>query len=101
MLGVDPEVIRRHGAVSPECAEQMALGVRRLVGSDWALSITGIAGPGGGGPGKPVGLVHLALAGPDGVRHLEQRRGGDRESIRARAAAGALHLLRRALAEGR
>ena len=99
MLDVDPEVIRRHGAVSAECAEQMALGARARLGSDWALAITGIAGPGGGSEGKPVGLVHLALAGPDGVRHAEQRRGGDRESIRARAVAGSLHLLRRGLAE--
>lgn len=99
VLGVDPGVIARHGAVSPECAEQMALGARRLLGSDWALAITGIAGPGGGGDEKPVGLVHLALAGPAGVRHLEQRRGGDRDAIRARAVAGALHLLRRALAD--
>ena len=98
VLGVDPEVIARHGAVSPECAEQMALGARRLLGSDWAVAITGIAGPGGGGDEKPVGLVHLALAGPTGVRHLEQRRGGDRDSIRARAVAGALHLLRQGVA---
>jgi nicotinamide-nucleotide amidase len=94
VLGVDPAVIARHGAVSPECAEQMALGARRLLGADWAVAITGIAGPGGGSDEKPVGLVHLALAGPAGVVHLEQRRGGDRDSIRARAVAGALHLLR-------
>jgi nicotinamide-nucleotide amidase len=99
VLGVDAELIRRHGAVSAECAGQMALGARRLVGSDWALSVTGIAGPGGGSEEKPVGLVHVALAGPVGVRHLEQRRGGDRESIRARSVAGALHLLRHGLAE--
>ena len=97
VLGVDPEVIRLHGAVSAECAEGMAIGTRRLLGSDWALAITGIAGPGGGGAEKPVGLVHLALAGPGGIRHAEQRRGGDRDSIRARAVAGALHLLRRGL----
>jgi len=99
VLGVDAEVIRRHGAVSPECAEQMARGARRLLGADWALAITGIAGPGGGSDEKPVGLVHLALAGPGGVRHLAQRRGGDREAIRARAVAGALHLLRQGLVE--
>lgn len=97
VLGVNPEVIRLHGAVSAECAEGMAIGARRLLGSDWALAITGIAGPGGGDAEKPVGLVHLALAGPGGVRHAEQRRGGDRDSIRARAVAGALHLLRRGL----
>ncbi|MBJ7457235.1 MAG: nicotinamide-nucleotide amidohydrolase family protein, partial [Thermoleophilia bacterium] len=94
VLGVDPAVIARHGAVSPECAAQMAVGARHLLGSDWAVAITGIAGPGGGSDEKPVGLVHLALAGPAGVVHLEQRRGGDRDSIRARAVAGALHLLR-------
>ena len=98
VLGVDPQVIARHGAVSPECAGEMALGVCRLLGSDWAVAITGIAGPGGGSDQKPVGLVHIALAGPAGVMHLEQKRGGDRDSIRARAAAGALHLLRRGLA---
>ena len=100
LLGVDPEVIRRHGAVSAECAEQMALGARRALGSDWALSITGVAGPGGGTPEKPVGLVFIGLAAPDGsVRHVEHRRGGDRAAIRERSVVGALHLLRRALAE--
>jgi nicotinamide-nucleotide amidase len=99
VLGVEPGVIARHGAVSPECAGQMALGARRLLGSDWGIAITGIAGPGGGTEEKPVGLVHLALAGPGGVRHLEQRRGGDRDSIRARAVAGGLHLLRQGLAD--
>lgn len=99
MLGVDPRVIRRHGAVSVECAEQMALGARRRLGSDWALSITGIAGPGGGSEEKPVGLVYIALAGPSGaLRYVEHRRGGDREAIRERAVAGALHLLRHGLA---
>lgn len=99
LLGVDPEIIRRHGAVSRECAEAMALGARERLGADWALSITGVAGPGGGTPDKPVGLVYLGLAGPDGVRHAVQRRGDGREAIRARAVAAALHLLRRALAE--
>ena len=98
-LGVAPEVIRRHGAVSAECAEQMAVGVRHRLGSDWALSITGIAGPDGGSADKPVGLVFIALAGPSGVRHIEHRRGGDREAIRDRAVAGALHLLRQGLAD--
>ena len=101
MLGVDPGVIRRHGAVSPECAEAMARGARSRMGGDWALSITGIAGPGGGSAEKPVGLVHIALAGPIGVRMVEHRRGGDREAIRERAVAGALHLLRAGLAEQR
>jgi nicotinamide-nucleotide amidase len=97
VLGVDPEVIRRDGAVSDECARQMAEGVRRLVGSDWALSVTGIAGPGGGTPDKPVGLVYVGRAGPDGVVVEEHRLRGDRARIRQRSVAVALHLLRRGL----
>ena len=100
LLGVDRELLRRHGAVSAECARAMALGARERVGSDWALSVTGIAGPGGGTPDKPVGLVFIGLAGPHGLlRHAELRRGGDRAAIRGRSATAALHLLRRALAE--
>ena len=97
VLGVDPEVIRRDGAVSAECARQMAEGVRRLVGSDWALSVTGIAGPGGGTPDKPVGLVYVGRAGPDGTVVEEHRLRGDRARIRQRSVAVALHLLRRGL----
>jgi nicotinamide-nucleotide amidase len=97
VLGVDPEVIRRDGAVSGECARQMAEGVRRLVGSDWALSVTGIAGPGGGTPDKPVGLVYVGRAGPDGAVVEEHRLRGDRARIRQRSVAVALHLLRRGL----
>jgi nicotinamide-nucleotide amidase len=97
VLGVDPEVIRRHGAVSRECAREMAEGVRRLVGSDWALSVTGIAGPGGGTPDKPVGLVYVGRAGPDGVVVEEHRLRGGRRRIRERTVAMALHLLRRGL----
>jgi nicotinamide-nucleotide amidase len=97
VLKVDPEVIRRDGAVSGECARQMAEGARRLLRSDWALSVTGIAGPGGGSPDKPVGLVYVGRAGPDGTVVEEHRVRGDRERIRERAAAAALHLLRRGL----
>jgi len=101
LLGVEPELIRSHGAVSAECARAMARGARRALGSDWALSITGVAGPGGGTPQKPVGLVFMGIAGPDGsVAHAEHRRGGDRATIRERSVAGALHLLRRGLAAG-
>ncbi|MEW6581831.1 MAG: CinA family nicotinamide mononucleotide deamidase-related protein [Actinomycetota bacterium] len=99
LLGVDPAVIARHGAVSEECARAMARGARAAVGADWAVAVTGIAGPGGGTPDKPVGLVHLALAGPGGVEDAHSPRvlRGDRERIRERAAAIAVHLLRRAL----
>jgi nicotinamide-nucleotide amidase len=101
LLGVDPEIIRMHGAVSAECAEAMARGARRALGSDWALSVTGVAGPGGGTDQKPVGLVFIGIAGPDGsVSHVEHRRGGDRATIRERSVVGALHLLRRSLVAG-
>jgi nicotinamide-nucleotide amidase len=76
----------------------MAAGARERAGTDWALSVTGIAGPEGGTPEKPVGLVYLGLAGPEGVVAEEHRLRGDRAAIRSRAAAYALHLLRRALA---
>ena len=99
LLGVPPEILRDHGAVSAECAEAMAAGARRVLGSDWALSVTGVAGPGGGTPEKPVGLVYIGIAAPDGsTGHAEHRRGGDRAGIRERSVAGALHLLRRSLA---
>ncbi|HEX2506781.1 MAG TPA: competence/damage-inducible protein A [Miltoncostaeaceae bacterium] len=97
VLGVDPGLLRRHGAVSAPVAEGMAAGVRELIGSDWALSITGVAGPGGGTPEKPVGLVYVGLAEADGVATAEHRLRGDREAIRDRSAALALHALRIAL----
>ncbi len=102
VLDVDAEVIRRHGAVSAECAERMAEGARRFLASDWALSITGVAGPGGGTEEKPVGLVYVGICGPGGTAHIRlDRRGGGREEIRARAVASAMHLLRIALAAPR
>ena len=94
LLGVDPEIIRRHGAVSAECAAAMAEGARARTGADWALSATGIAGPGGGTAVKPVGLVFLGRAGPGGTVVDEHRLRGDRAAVRERAAALALHLLR-------
>ena len=72
ILGVREETLAEHGAVSPQTAQEMAQGARRLFGADVALSVTGIAGPTGGLPGKPVGLVYLHLSAPDaeiGERH--------------------------------
>jgi len=97
ILGVDPSVLERRGAVSAEVAEEMALGVRRLTGATYGLSTTGVAGPGGGTAEKPAGLVHLACAGPAGCRVVRERFPGDRDSVRAWAVTRALHLLREAL----
>lgn len=66
VLGVPLELLERHGAVSDAVALAMAQGVRQLTGATWAIAVTGIAGPGGGTPEKPVGLVHIAIAGPAG-----------------------------------
>ena len=97
LLGVDPTLIAAHGAVSAECAAAMATGARTVTGATWALSITGIAGPDGGSPDKPVGLVFIGLAGPDGVATAEHRFRGNREVIRHRSQTAALHHLRTAL----
>jgi nicotinamide-nucleotide amidase len=97
LLGVEPGLLDRHGAVSAECAAAMADGARAALGSTWALSVTGIAGPGGGGPGKPVGLVYLGRGGPTGTVVEEHRFRGDRDEVRRRSLAAALHLLRKGL----
>jgi len=98
LLGVDPAVLAAHGAVSRPVAEQMARGARLRLGADWAVAVTGIAGPGGGSEAKPVGTTWLAVAGPDGVEAGLYRYSGDRERNRRLATAGVLDALRRALA---
>jgi len=96
-LGVDPELIERYGAVSAEVAEALALGVKRHADTDFGLAVTGIAGPGGGTPEKPVGLVYLGLADDAHVEHKRLMLPGDRSLIRWRSSQAALDLLRRRL----
>lgn len=97
-IGVDPALIARHGAVSEPVGRAMAEGARAASRADVAVAITGIAGPGGGSAEKPVGLVHLAVAGPGGTIHLERRYGDlGRAGIRRAAVADALGLLECAL----
>ena len=96
-LGVDEELIARHGAVSGEVAEAMAEGVRRRADADFGLSVTGIAGPTGGSAEKPVGLVFIALADDAHTEHRRLMLPGDRQLIRWRASQAALDLLRRRL----
>ena len=97
-LGVDAALIAEHGAVSPQVAAAMAEGALRRAGSHWALATTGIAGPTGGTPTKPVGTVCLALARRDGPTTVEQHRFfRDREAFKDLACRTALALLLRAL----
>jgi len=96
-LGVAPELIETHGAVSSECAEAMAAGMRAYASTDHAISVTGIAGPDGGSDEKPVGTVFIGYAGPNGVKSLKITLPGDRYLIRWRASQAALDYLRRQL----
>lgn len=89
-LGVDPEIIARHGAVSGETVKAMAQGARAASGAQWTVAVTGIAGPAGGSPDKPVGTVWFAWAGPQGVEALHRRLDGDRAAVRAASVAIAL-----------
>lgn len=94
LLGVPPFVLKKAGAVSKDTALAMAVGLARVLDADYCLAITGLAGPGGGSPEKPIGLVHLALAGPGGVSHQECRFGDDgRDHIQERSVQAALWLL--------
>ena len=93
-LGVREETLRAHGAVSEECAREMADGARQRTGATWALSITGIAGPDGGSEKKPVGTVFIGLSGPDGVAAQRFQFVGDRSWIRTLSCQNALNMLR-------
>jgi PncC family amidohydrolase len=97
LLGVASETLGRYGAVSAECALEMARGARRALAADVALSVTGIAGPDGSSADKPVGLVFLCATGETETLGQEIRFSGDRDQIRRYATVAALHLTRRLL----
>jgi nicotinamide-nucleotide amidase len=98
---VPDEVLARHGAVSAEVASAMAEGARRRLDAEVAVAVTGVAGPDGGTPEKPVGRVHLHAVGPDGsvARMLDLP--GERAQVRVRATVTALHMLRALLTGSR
>lgn len=93
VLGVDHDTLYGQGAVSEAVARQMAQGARRVLKADVAVSITGIAGPGGGSADKPVGLVWIALAAPDAETAERHVWSGDREANKAQSAEAALALV--------
>lgn len=97
LLGVSAETLESYGAVSAQCAQEMAEGVRRISGADWGVSVTGIAGPDGGTAEKPVGTVFVGVAGEAGTFTREFHFRGRREWIRTLAASNALNLLRKAM----
>ena len=97
LLHVRRDTLDHYGAVSEEAAREMAQGARRVVRADVSLAVTGIAGPGGGTPDKPVGLVYIALAAPDGEWVEQHVWHGDRWENKRRSSEAALDLLRRYL----
>ena len=101
LLDVPPELLRQHGAVSAAAAQAMAAGVRRLAGADIGLATTGIAGPRGATPAKPVGLAYVAAASAETVLVREHRWNGDRDANRQSSAAAAVALLQELLENAR
>ena len=98
-LGVPSTTLEQHGAVSAQTAAAMARGAHAALGADVAVSVTGVAGPDGGTPEKPVGLVYFHASGPQGELAADFSLRGDRDSIRRRATVTALHLVRRLLSQ--
>lgn len=94
LLGVSEKTLLKYGAVSEEVAKEMAEGIRSKVGSDLAISTTGIAGPDGGSDQKPVGLVYIGLATPEGVQVEKLQLYGERESVRQLTVQGAMNKVR-------
>jgi len=99
LLGVRAGTLQTYGAVSREVALEMAVGARRLASTTWAVSITGVAGPGGGTPEKPVGLVWIAVDGPV-QRVMRYEFPGDRERVRAATVEAAMSLVSSCVFEG-
>lgn len=95
VLGVSESIIAGHGAVSGECVAEMALGVRKLTGSDFSIATSGIAGPGGGSTDKPVGLVWIGVSSQKGTETFRMQFKGDRNRNIERFAANALNILRK------
>ncbi|MXR37538.1 CinA family protein [Craterilacuibacter sinensis] len=101
LLGVKPQTLDDYGAVSEETVREMAAGACRVAGADWAIAVSGIAGPGGGSPGKPVGTVWLALAGPEGIEAFVCHFAGDRAAVRRQTVEAALTVLDARLSAGK
>lgn len=96
-LGVDAAVIGRHGAVSEPVVQLMAENARQRSGADWAIAVSGIAGPDGGSAEKPVGTVWLAWAGPHGTTTQRALFAGDRDAVRLQTVVAALETLKNLL----
>ncbi len=101
ILGVSEEILAKNGAVSAQCAEAMASGIKNLAQADIGLSVTGIAGPDGGTEEKPVGLIYIGLASDDECKSIKLNTPSrlSRETIRQRAANAALNMVRLSLLE--
>lgn len=100
LLGVAWQTLQAHGAVSRQTVLEMAAGARRALGADLAVSVSGIAGPGGGLPNKPVGTTWIGLATPDGLRARVFIFGGEREANKAASAEAALQMALTYLRDG-
>jgi PncC family amidohydrolase len=97
LIGVLKETLAAHGAVSEEVASEMAKGAQRASGSDYSISITGIAGPAGGTKDKPIGTVCFGIAGPTGVETFREMHPRSRRDFKRQVSQRALDLVRRAL----
>ncbi|MGY1793584.1 competence/damage-inducible protein A [Geodermatophilus sp. SYSU D00525] len=100
LVGVPGEVLAEYGAVSPQVALALAEGARARFGADVGVGVTGVAGPGGGTPDKPVGTVHLCAVGPMGQQARSVRLPGSRTAVRERSVVLAMHMLRQLLLGG-